>query len=217
MEGCCLRCCLWHRQSWRMCVALAIGVAVVVLVTALPSLQKPPGGSEGLEQLGTAQRELQAQVAALGQALAVTNRSLAEALAVTYRSLTEALAVTTRSLAEMRGQWESCRNELDALKSTVSELRQHLAQLQHHRDEQEASVVQLQEDNRELKERLERQQHQLKEAQTSRSNLQSQIWNALSEIQSIRSWHSSGTSVTFPGVAVPLVLLALLFAGTLLL
>ncbi|XP_040393749.1 uncharacterized protein LOC121060220 isoform X2 [Cygnus olor] len=206
MEGCCLRCCLWHRQSWRMCVALAIGVAVVVLVTALPSLQKPPGGSEGLEQLGTAQRELQAQVAALGQALAVTNRSLAEALAVTYRSLTE-----------MRGQWESCRNELDALKSTVSELRQHLAQLQHHRDEQEASVVQLQEDNRELKERLERQQHQLKEAQTSRSNLQSQIWNALSEIQSIRSWHSSGTSVTFPGVAVPLVLLALLFAGTLLL
>ncbi|XP_040393751.1 uncharacterized protein LOC121060220 isoform X3 [Cygnus olor] len=206
MEGCCLRCCLWHRQSWRMCVALAIGVAVVVLVTALPSLQKPPGGSEGLEQLGTAQRELQAQVAALGQALAVTNRSLAEAL-----------GVTTRSLAEMRGQWESCRNELDALKSTVSELRQHLAQLQHHRDEQEASVVQLQEDNRELKERLERQQHQLKEAQTSRSNLQSQIWNALSEIQSIRSWHSSGTSVTFPGVAVPLVLLALLFAGTLLL
>lgn len=93
-------------------MALAIGVAVVVLVTALPSSEEPPRGLEGLEQLGTAQRELQAQVAALGQALAVTNQSLAEALAVTNRSLAEALAVTSRSLTEVRGQWESCRNEL---------------------------------------------------------------------------------------------------------
>lgn len=37
-----------------------------------------------------------------------------------------------------------CPCAQDALKSTVSELTQRLAQLQHHRDEQEANVVQLQ-------------------------------------------------------------------------
>lgn len=49
-----------------------------------------------------------------------------------------------------------------------------------------------------------------------RRDLQSQIWDALARIGSGQSWHSSGTSATFPGVAVPLVLLALLLVGTLL-
>ncbi|KAM9174396.1 uncharacterized protein V3H86_012874 [Mergus octosetaceus] len=202
MENCCLRCRLLYRQCWGMCVGLAIGMVVVVLATALASSREPPGGSEGLEELGTVQKVLQVKVAALGQALAATNRSLAEVL-----------AVTNRSLAETLGQWESCRNELDTLKSTVSELTQCLAQLQRHGDEQKANVGQLQEDNRAIKESLEQQQRQLKEVQKDRNNL----WDALSEIQSVQSWRSSGTSVMFPGVAVPLVLLALLFVGTLLL
>lgn len=112
MENCCLRCRLLYRQCWGMCLGLAIGVVLVVLATALSSSREPPGGSEGLEELGTAQKALQVKVAALWQALAATDRSLAEVLAVTNRSLAQALDVTNRSLAETRGQWESCRNEL---------------------------------------------------------------------------------------------------------
>lgn len=209
MENCCLRCRLLYKQCWGVCVGLAIGVVLVALVAALVSAQGPPGGSEGLE-------ELQVKVAKLGQALAATDRSLAEVLAVTNRSLAQALAVTNRSLAETQGQWESCRKELDTVKSSVSELTRRLAQLQHHGDEQEANVGRLQEDNREIKEKLEQQQQQLEEAQKDRRDLQSQIWDALARIGSGQSWHSSGTSAMFPGVAVPLVLLALLLVGTLL-
>ncbi|GAB0200576.1 hypothetical protein GRJ2_002523100 [Grus japonensis] len=169
-------------------MAVALGVATLVLVVALPILLCRP--AVGFAMAGNSSVE----VARLEEA----QRGLRELVA----TLELALGVTNQSLAEARGQWDGYRKQLGALEGKVSELEQALAR-----------VTQLQEENRALKAEVAQQQEQLGDLRSSRDKLQLQNQLLQNELQAMRSQHSGGNGLP----ATSLSLLALLLLGMLLL
>ncbi|KAM9265703.1 uncharacterized protein RDI95_013118 isoform 1-T1 [Morus bassanus] len=113
------------RQAWTLCVAVALGVAVVVLAVSLPTVlcQWAAGSAMvGNSSVGLAQME-------------------------------KALAVTNQSLAEAHRQWDSCREQLVVLERKGSELKQALANITQLQDENmvlKAEMVRQQEQLRDL-------------------------------------------------------------------
>ncbi|XP_076215339.1 uncharacterized protein LOC143170713 [Aptenodytes patagonicus] len=110
------------KRAWKMYVAMALGVAVV-LVAALSTM---------LCQL------------AVGSAM--VGNSSAE-----LAQLEEVLAITNRSLAEARGQWEGCRKQLGVLEGKVPELEQALTKITQLQEENGALKVEVSQQQEQLR------------------------------------------------------------------